>query len=84
MTHIIYYFVLFSVLIILSGLMGVAMAGYVVNSCGLFEYHHRDENVSATSSYSYPDGLEGAHHASIGIFRYLVLEEDSSCNYYSP
>ena len=67
--------------------MGVAIAGYVVPSCGIFEYHHRDEDVSATSSHSYPDGLEGAHHASIGMFRYHVLDEDdgasSSCDYHS-
>ena len=73
--------------------MGVAIAGYVVPSCGLFEYHHRDEDMSATtSSHSYPDGLDGAHHASIGMFRYhVLLEEDdddgasssSSCDFYN-
>jgi hypothetical protein len=65
--------------------MGVAIAGYVVPSCGLFEYHHRDEDVSTTSSHSYPDGLKGVHHASIGMFRYHVLEDgaSSSCDYYS-
>jgi hypothetical protein len=73
------------------------MAGYVIPSCGLFEYHHRDdEDVSATtsSSYPHPDDLEGAHHASIGMFRYhVLLEQDNndegatttttSCDYYS-
>jgi hypothetical protein len=78
-----YYFVNFSAIIILCGLLGVAIAGYVFPSCGLFEYHHRDEDVSATSSSSYPDRLNGAHHASIGIFRYQVLDDGASCDYYS-